>query len=284
MNANPRAAKRILLADDDEALRRMLQGALDSAGYAVTCAGDGAQALALLDAQPFDLILIDVWMPRMTGLEVLARLKDGPSSPKAIIMTGDHTPDTVLRAVREQAYQYIPKPFAPSAVVEMVDKALAAAATAPPIEVLSASPDWVELSVPCDRAAAERVQDFLMHLKADLPEDVRDAVGQAFRELLLNAMEWGGGLDPSRRVRIAFLRGKRVLLYRIADPGKGFRMEDMSHAAIANPPDDPIGHFAERERRGLRAGGFGILLAREIADELIYNEARNEVVFMKYLE
>jgi len=283
MNRNMRTSRHVLIVDDDPALRSVLERALASAGYTVTCAGDGAQALERLDTKRFDLVLIDVWMPRMTGLEVLARLKGAAGSPKAILMTGDHTPETVLAAIREQAWQYIPKPFTPSTVVDMIDKALESTVETHAIEVLSASPDWVELSVPCERTAAERVQDFLMHL-TDLPEDVRDEVGHVFRELLVNAVEWGGGLDPTRRVRIAFLRGKRFLLYRIADPGKGFRMEEMAHAALSNPANDPISHFGKREQLGLRAGGFGILIARAMADELLYNEAHNEVVFMKYLE
>src|SRR5262249_25918001 len=158
-----RTSKRILLVDDDAALRGVLERTLASAGYGVTCAADGAQALALLDKQRFDLVLIDVWMPRMTGLEFLSRLKGAAGSPKVILMTGDHTPDTVLAAVREQAWQYIQKPFPPSTVVDMIDKALESALPTEAIEVLSASPDWVELSVPCERTAAERVQDFLMH-------------------------------------------------------------------------------------------------------------------------
>jgi anti-sigma regulatory factor (Ser/Thr protein kinase) len=142
----------------------------------------------------------------------------------------------------------------------------------------------VELLVPCDRESAERIQDFLARLDADLPEDVRIAVGQAFRELLMNAIEWGGGLDPRQSVRISCLRARRMLLYRIADPGKGFRFDELSHAALSNPPDRPMEHALTREQKGMRPGGFGLLLARAVVDELLYNEAQNEVVFVKYLD
>jgi anti-sigma regulatory factor (Ser/Thr protein kinase) len=141
----------------------------------------------------------------------------------------------------------------------------------------------VELVVPCDRAAAARIEGFLAHLDADLTPELRESVGYAFRELLLNAIEWGGKLDPSRKVRIAYLRAKRMLLYRIADPGSGFRLEDLSHAAIAHE-NDPIEHMRVREEKGLRPGGFGLLLVSAKVDELLYNEARNEVVFVKYLD
>jgi anti-sigma regulatory factor (Ser/Thr protein kinase) len=152
------------------------------------------------------------------------------------------------------------------------------------IEVVSARPDWVELLVPCQRAEVERIQSFISHLEADLPADVRESIGYAFRELLMNAIEWGGGLDPSRTVRIAFLRAKRMLLYRIADPGPGFNVEALLHAAIGHPEDDPTAHAIVREERGMRPGGFGILTVRALVDELLYNEKRNEVVFVKYLD
>jgi anti-sigma regulatory factor (Ser/Thr protein kinase) len=108
-------------------------------------------------------------------------------------------------------------------------------------------------------------------------------VGSAFRELVMNAVEWGGRLDPNRKVRIACVRTDKMLMYRIADPGPGFKFEDLNHAAIAHP-GDPIEHMSIRELKGLRAGGFGLLLVRARVDELVYNEKQNEVVFIKYLE
>ena len=100
----------------------------------------------------------------------------------------------------------------------------------------------------------------------------------------MNAIEWGGRLDPERTVRISYLRAKRMLLYRIADPGPGFSIDELPHAAIGRPTDDPIAHMQVREDKGLRPGGFGLLTVRARVDELIYNEKRNEVLFVKYLD
>jgi anti-sigma regulatory factor (Ser/Thr protein kinase) len=119
-------------------------------------------------------------------------------------------------------------------------------------------------------------------LDATLAPDVREVTAYAFRELLLNAIEWGGKLDPNRKVRIACLQTKRMLLYRIADPGPGFDIDDLPHAAISYP-DEPVAHMNVREEKGLRPGGFGLLTVKASVDELIYNEKRNEVVFVKYL-
>jgi anti-sigma regulatory factor (Ser/Thr protein kinase) len=153
----------------------------------------------------------------------------------------------------------------------------------PRIEVTSAKPEWVELLVPCTRDAAEHIQEVMAKLDAKLDADVRASIAFAFRELLLNAIEWGGKLDPNRKIRVTCLRSKRMLLYRIADPGPGFKMDDLPHAAISYG-GDPLAHMQVRDEKGLRPGGFGLLTVRATVDELLYNEKRNEVVFVKYLD
>lgn len=275
---------RILVVDDDRPTRELIRHQLKSAGYAVETAGSGQRALDMIRKKPFALVLLDVWMPGMDGLEMLARLRDEPSSPKVVVMTSDDASHTLLRAIRERAYRYIRKPVEPEQLLELARAALASRPTGRPIEVISARPDWVELLVPCDRDAAERIQDFLAGLDSDLPEKVRSNVGQAFREMLMNAIEWGGRLDPSQSVRIAYLRARRMLLYRIADPGAGFSLEGLAHAAINNEPDQPMQHAQVREEKGIRPGGFGLLMTQSLVDELLYNEKRNEVVFVKYLD
>jgi anti-sigma regulatory factor (Ser/Thr protein kinase) len=164
----------------------------------------------------------------------------------------------------------------------VVQDALQASAVPVAIEVISARPGWVELLVPCTREAVEQIHPVIERLGADLPAEVIESVSDAFRELLQNAVEWGGQLDPGRTVRIACVRTNRMLLYRIADPGPGFSLENLDHAAISH--DDPTVHAKIREEKGLRAGGFGLLLVRAKVDELVYNEKQNEVMFVKYLD
>jgi len=276
--------KSILVVEDDPTTRRLAEGLLAGAGYSVTTAVDGPEALEKLRSAPFDLALLDVWMPGMSGLELVGRLRARSPDLRVVIMTSDDAPQTLLKAVAEQADRYVPKPLDAKRLLATVQRVLTARPSQHPIEVVSARSDWIELLVPCERAAAERIQDFLSHLDAGLPEDVRDAVGRAFHELLMNAMEWGGRFDPARRVRISYLRFRRMLLYRIADPGQGFRFEDLRHAAVGNDPGQPLDHLRVREEKGMRAGGFGLALTRALVDELLYNEAHNEVVFVKYLE
>jgi CheY-like chemotaxis protein/anti-sigma regulatory factor (Ser/Thr protein kinase) len=277
------AKKQVLVVDDDRALRHALSAMLDKAGFSITEAADGLSALTEIQDRPFDLVILDLGLPGIGGLDILSEIQTLKSPPKVIIVTADDTPATVLQAIRDHAYQYVVKPTPPKTIIEMVERLFAAPALRP-IDVVSARPDWLELVAPCDLETAERIQTFVEKLDAGLPVDVRDSVGQAFRELLLNAVEWGGRLDPARTVRIACLRTKRMILYRIADPGPGFSPEELTHAAISNQPDEPYGHIMVREKKGLRPGGFGLLMTRTLVDELIYNEAHNEVVFVKYLD
>jgi len=275
--------RRILLVDDDRGLRHALSALLTEAGHVVETAGDGPDALALLSERAFDIVLLDIGLPSMSGLDVLAHARALARPPLVIMMTADDTPETVLESVRRQAFRYLRKPFPPATIVDVVNEALAPAA-ALSFEVVSAHPKWLELVAPCTLEMADRIQSFVMHLDAHLPEDVREAVAQAFRELLTNAIEWGGKLDPDRKVRISCVRAKKMLIYKIADPGTGFDIDGLRHAAISNPADDPIRHLIVREEKGLRPGGFGLAMTRSLVDELIYNEARNEVMFVKYLE
>lgn len=274
----------ILVVEDDLTTQRLLCSALEASGITAVSAFDGIDALEQIHGRSFDLMLLDLGLPRMNGLELLDRLHRESISLKVIVITGDEAPETVLQAVCHQAYRYILKPFSIKSLVELVRTTLAIDVPPPPIEVLSARPEWVELLVPCDLESAERIRNFMDSLENKLPKLIRESIGQAFGELLLNAIEWGGKFDSNRKVRISCLRTKRMLLYRIADPGSGFQLEGMAHAAVNNPQEEPLRHSRIREEMHLRPGGFGILLVKSIVDELIFNEAHNEVVFIKYLD
>jgi len=279
------AKRRILVVDDDRALRHALSTLLEDAGHVVAQASDGPEALASLAAEPADLMLLDLGLPGMKGLEVLARVRSQGSPPRVVVITADDTPGTLLEAIRGQVDGYVTKPFAPGGIVDVIEDVLVKPpAAALPIEVVSARPEWVELLAPCSLDVANRIHGFMMTLEADLPEKVRESVGQAFHELLLNGIEWGGKLDPARKVRISCIRTRRMLLYRIADPGEGFDIDRLSHAAINNPDDNPLQHAIVRDEKGLRPGGLGLAITRNLVDELVYNEKRNEVVFVKYLD
>ena len=108
--------KKILVVDDDRTTRHLIALQLRRAGYTVAEAGDGARRSSRVRGRALDLVLLDVWMPGMDGLEVLGRIfASEPSQPRVVVMTADDTSDTLLRAIREHAYRYVTKPVEPKA-------------------------------------------------------------------------------------------------------------------------------------------------------------------------
>ena len=124
----------------------------------------------------------------------------------------------------------------------------------PRLEMNSSRHDWVELSLPCSFQAAERFAEFTEAFFYELPEDTRKDLRTALRELILNAIEWGGKLDEARRVGITIVRSRDSIFCKIADPGDGFSFHTLGHASISNAADTPWDHMPVREKLGLRAG------------------------------
>ena len=154
----------------------------------------------------------------------------------------------------------------------------------PRVEVKSDLPEWLSLIVSPDLQSKELIANFFRSELADLPASYREGLATAIEELLSNAIEHGSRLDPRRGIELSLLRTCHSILLYVRDAGSGFSLKDMNHAAVNNPPGDPLRHLEYRAEKGLRAGGFGIMLVKQIADELMYNEAGNAVLLVKYLQ
>lgn len=279
-----RADPNILVVDDDPGIHKILTAVLGSNQWQIESAYNGLEGLDRIRARTYDLVITDLRMPGMDGLELLHSIRQIRPNTKVMVMTGESTPDHIIRSIREQAFSYFSKPFSAGAVVDMIAHALKTPAWQDDIEVQSARPEWIALSVRCKVDLADRVVQFMRELKMDLPAEERDQIATAFREMLLNAIEHGGHCDPQKKLYVAYVRTTRALLYYIRDPGKGFSMAAIPHAAVSNAPGGPVAHMAVRQEQGIRPGGFGILLVRKLVDELIYNETGNEVLLIKYLK
>jgi DNA-binding NtrC family response regulator len=114
---------RVLIAEDEEHLGAILEHFLRGRGYAVTMCRDGKTALASLQAESYDVALIDIVMPEMDGLEVLRHLQTEPDPPEVIIITGNGTIDTAITAIKLGAYDYISKPYRMAEIDVMVRRA-----------------------------------------------------------------------------------------------------------------------------------------------------------------
>lgn len=115
----------LLVTDDDAAFRGVLCEALSSCGFEITQAGDGAQALEILTARTVHFALVDVHMPRLTGLDVMRKVLDLPRRPPCALMSAAVDDEIVQQAQRMQVYRVLSKPLRIQEVRDVVRGALA---------------------------------------------------------------------------------------------------------------------------------------------------------------
>ena len=155
------------------------------------------------------------------------------------------------------------------------------------MQILAQTRQWITLLVPAQLASGEEALKALLSSEVmqgiEVDPHWRENFLSAVREVLWNALEHGGKLDARQNIRIDLVHSNRALSCFVKDPGPGFHISELKHAAINNPEEDAVKHALIREQEGMRPGGYGILLASNFADELIYNEHGNEVLLVKYL-
>jgi anti-sigma regulatory factor (Ser/Thr protein kinase)/ActR/RegA family two-component response regulator len=273
----------LLLLDADAGIHNSLNNLLQREGRSIRSAYDSGEALAYARETPYDLVVASQGLNPADGPRLLRRLRAIRPETR-VILTGSADPALILGAMREHVYGYFHKPLPQSSLADLAQLALDSTSWRDDIRVISANPSWIGLEVRCKLEAAERATHFAREILAGLPGNACEDVTAGLRELLFNAVEHGGNLDPRKRVRLSWVHAGRTLIVHIQDPGKGFSLGLLPHAAISNPDDSPIRHVEIREERGQRPGGFGILIARRLVDELAYNERGNAALFVKYLK
>src|SRR5262245_18319584 len=120
------AEGRILIADDEDGLRWVLEKGFRGAGYQVTAVKDGTAALGEAQSQPFDLILLVVRMPGIDGLSLLKQIREHRADAQVVIMTAHGTMETAIQAMQQGAYDYLAKPFDLDEALLVAERALAA--------------------------------------------------------------------------------------------------------------------------------------------------------------
>ncbi len=114
----------ILLADDDDALRRVIQYKLEQEGYTVTTVSNGEKALSELKTKQFDLVLSDIKMPKLTGVQLLEQVKKIQPTLEVILMTAFADLSQAVQAVKLGAFDYLTKPFEDDQLIIAIEKAL----------------------------------------------------------------------------------------------------------------------------------------------------------------
>jgi len=281
---SPTPKRTALVVDSGPDINNLIDDVLTSEDWTIQRVPDNQSVLSLAAANPFDLIITGAKSHGPEDLELLRKMRAMRPHLRIIILTEQWTPGDIIAAMREGAFSYITGPFQRYALLEIVRDAMASPCWDDGIEVLSATPEWVSLMARCDTVTADRLVQFLRGVRQpDLSDADREDVVVAFREILLNAMEHGCSFDSSQYVEISFLRTRRAVVCRVKDPGEGFTLAELRHAAINSPADDFFSHTEAREQQGLRPGGFGLMMAKKLVDELVYNEQGNDVLLVKYL-
>ena len=121
MTTSPRI--KVLVAEDEQNLGSILESFLVGRGYQVTTTRDGRAALAALRAEAFDVALLDIVMPEIDGLEVLRQVREEPTPPEVIIITGNGTIETAITAIKLGAYDYLSKPYRMAEIDVLVRRA-----------------------------------------------------------------------------------------------------------------------------------------------------------------
>jgi DNA-binding NtrC family response regulator len=103
-------AMHILFADDEKNLQELMRTELPRMGYSVTVCPDGLTAVAALEKESFDCLLVDLDMPGMHGIDVIARAKELRPEIETVIMTGNPSEETAIKAVRHGVFDYLTKP------------------------------------------------------------------------------------------------------------------------------------------------------------------------------
>jgi anti-sigma regulatory factor (Ser/Thr protein kinase) len=275
---------RVLIIGSHAPVSREIGDTLCAAGLPMEYSAGNADSLQRLRIRSFGVVITSADSAIDESLALLEEMRSIRPAVKCIVLAHHTTPDEVIAALRARVFACFTPPFDTYEIANLAARAASDNQWRDDIEILSARPGWVSVRVNCRVITAERLLTFAKELSAQLPEDTKQDIIQALREILLNAMEHGAAFNPEQVIEVNAIRTARSMVFRVRDPGAGFRQEALNHAVLASSSPDPTAHIEERKEHGMRAGGYGLLLASGTVDELIYNEIGNEAILIKYLD
>ena len=250
---------RILIIGSETQVIREIGDALIAADFPMEYAAGNADALQRLRMRSFGVVIT---CPDSTVDEDLALLQEMRSirpGVKGIVLAHQSTPGEVIAALRARVFACFTPPFAVGEIANLARSAASDSQGYEDIHILSAKPGWVSVRVNCRLITAERLITFANQLSAQLPDNTRLELMQAFREILMNAMEHGAAFNPEQVAEVTAVRTNRAMVFYVRDPGTGFRPESLAHVAANNPVDgrSRCSHQAARSGRnapwGLRS-------------------------------
>ena len=275
------ATTRVLLIGKDPQLGQALEQGLSARSCEFEYAAGSADALRRLRKDCFSVVITDPKTSIEEDLALLAEMRAIRPGVRVIVLAPTGAPEDIIAALRARVFLCKTAPFDPLDIADYAAQAASTADSLVGIEVLSAHPEWISLRINSQILTAERLVEFLKEIQTRLPATPRDELMMAFREILMNAVEHGAAFRPGKVIEVHAVHTARSIVFYVHDPGAGFDWDMLKHAAVGNP-EDITRHVEVREEMGMRPGGFGILMAKDVVNELIYSEKGNEVLMIKY--
>lgn len=268
-----------LVVEDEVATGELLAELLRRRGYQPTVLPEGGPVHAWVREHQPDLVLLDLMLPDTDGFTVCEQLKlDRQTNLVPVIMvTALDDPSHRIHGYKVGANQYLAKPFSGEQLDRAINEVLAWRT-----QLLEHGAEGeIHFHLQSDVEYLDELNKLLSSLFhfSGLSEKEVKKLNIAVREMGANAIEWGHKRQVERLVAITYRIDRQKITIVIRDTGPGFNPQELPHAAKT---DDPIGHMEVRESLGLREGGFGILMANGLVDEMRYNECGNEVRLVKY--
>ena len=210
----------ILVADDEKAMRELLARALLSKGFTVETASNGAEALEKNQEQPFDMLITDLVMPNIVGMELVQKARQILPDLIVIVITGNATLETAIQALKHGAYDYITKPFDPELIIPVIERGL---------EKLRLRQKNAELE-----QVTKKLQE-IEQIKSDLLDTITHefstpiAIIKAYIDMFLDGhfdMSNPRHIDSLRSIRSAVVRLERLVMNLLTlSMGKGQNFE-----------------------------------------------------------
>ncbi|GAK54152.1 response receiver histidine kinase [Candidatus Moduliflexus flocculans] len=210
----------ILVADDEKTMRELLARALLSRGFTVETAANGAEALEKIREQPFDMLITDLLMPNIVGMELIQQARKILPDLIVIVITGNATLETAIQALKQGAYDYITKPFDPELIIPVIERGL---------EKLHLRQKNAELE-----QVTKKLQE-IEQIKSDLLDTITHefstpiAIIKAYIDMFLDGhfdMSNPRHLDSLRSIRSAVVRLERLVMNLLTlSMGKGTNFE-----------------------------------------------------------
>lgn len=288
---------RILIVEDSATQAQQIAFTLKDSGFEVDTAANGVKALKAIEAQMPDLVLTDLQMPEMNGLELVSAIRSRHAALPVVLMTAQGSEEIAVQALQQGAASYVPKRNLTRDLIDTLDHILALARAGRSHQRMLQCLRRAELSFVLDNdctlipPVVDRLQQNITHLLAlDATERMR--VGIALEEALLNALYYGNlevrtdlaTEDPAayrelvdarltqapyqaRRIQIDAKVSPEAAVYVIRDEGPGFDVSTL-------PDQGAPGSFDTLSGRGL-------LLIRTFMDEVSHNDRGNEITMIK---